>query len=114
MLKILLKFKDKVLKQLETEKVEITIGRGMNNDIQIDNLAVSKQHAKIAKHKDHYMVEDLKSTNGTLLNDQQITRANLHHKDTITIGKHTLEIYYSDEAKAPAQDLADRTIKMAT
>ena len=47
MLKIELAFKGKILKQIETDKSEISIGRGNNNDIQIDNLGVSKTHAKI-------------------------------------------------------------------
>ncbi|MHC4459359.1 MAG: FHA domain-containing protein, partial [Planctomycetota bacterium] len=47
MLTIELKFKDAVLKTIETDKEVITIGRNVKNDIQIDNLSVSKQHARI-------------------------------------------------------------------
>ncbi len=113
MLKIELKFKDKILKHIETDKSEITIGRGTNNDIQIDNLAVSKTHAKIIKHPGHYTVEDLKSTNGTLLNDKQIQKANLSPNDIVTIGKHTLQIKSTDETKPAVQDLADKTVKVS-
>ncbi|MCK4986327.1 MAG: FHA domain-containing protein [Desulfobacterales bacterium] len=113
MLKIELKFKDRVLKHFETDKSEITIGRGTNNDIQIDNLAVSKTHAKIIRHPDHYTVVDLKSTNGTLLNNKQITKANLNPNDIVTIGKHTLQINLMDETQAPVQDLADKTVKVS-
>lgn len=114
MLKILLKFKNKVLKQIETEKAEITIGRAANNDIQIDNLAVSKLHAKIIKHTDRYIVQDLNSTNGTFLNDKQISKANLNPNDTVKIGKHTLEIHPMQAPKVPAGDLADKTVKVST
>jgi len=114
MLKIELKFKDRVLKHFETDKSEITIGRGTNNDIQIDNLGVSKTHAKIIKNPDAYTVVDLNSTNGTILNDKKIKKANLAPQDILTIGKHTLFITSIDEAKAPVEDLADKTIKVST
>jgi len=114
MLKIELTFKGKILKQIETDKNEITIGRGNNNDIQIDNLGVSKSHAKIIKNPDAYTVVDLKSTNGTILNDKQIKKANLAPQDILTIGKHTLSITSIDGAKASVEDLADKTIKVST
>ena len=93
MLKIELKFKDKILKHIETDKSEITIGRGMNNDIQIDNLAVSNNHAKLVKQQGNYRVEDLKSTNGTLINDEMITPGEgyeMSEGDTIFIGNTVL------------------------
>ena len=114
MLRIELKFKDRVLKHIETDKSEITIGRGANNDIQIDNLAVSNTHAKIIKQPGDYMVEDLKSTNGTLLNDKQIQKANLSPNDIVTIGKHTLQIKSMDETKPAVEDLADKTVKVSS
>ena len=114
MLKIELSFKGKILKQIQTDKVEITIGRGSNNDIQIDNLGVSKTHAKIIKNQNAYTVVDLNSTNGTILNDNQIKNADLAPQDILTIGKHTLSILSIDEAKASVEDLADKTIKVTT
>lgn len=114
MLKIELKFKDKVLKHFETDKSEITIGRGTQNDIQIDNLAVSNEHAKIIRYPDHYIVEDLNSTNGTFLNEKQITKGRLNPNDIVTIGKHTLEVNLTDESQAPVQDLADKTVKVSS
>jgi pSer/pThr/pTyr-binding forkhead associated (FHA) protein len=114
MIKLELKFKDKVLKKIETEKPEVTIGRSPDSDIQIDNLAVSKRHARLIKQKDHYAVEDLNSTNGTFLNDEKITKAILKHNDVVTIGKHNLIISYQEEAKMPAPDFGDRTVKIKT
>jgi pSer/pThr/pTyr-binding forkhead associated (FHA) protein len=113
MLKIELKFKDKILKQIETDKSEITIGRSNNSDIVIDNLAVSKEHAKIIKLPEGYGLVDLDSTNGTLLNDKDIKKAKLAPQDTLTIGKHTLQIKSIDESKAPAKDLGDKTVKVS-
>ena len=92
MLTILLKFNDKVLKTIETDKQEVSIGRNVGNDIQIDNLSVSKNHARIVRDKDTYQVEDLNSTNGTYLNEKMVSKAELKHKDVLTVGKHTLEI----------------------
>ena len=114
MIKLELKFKDKILKKIETEKSEIIIGRSPNTDIQIDNLAVSKQHARLIKQKDQYTVEDLNSTNGTFLNDAKISRANLKNHEYITEGKHALVILYFEESKKETQDFGDRTAKMKT
>ena len=114
MLKMELTFKGKLLKQIETDKGEITIGRGNNNDIQIDNLGVSNAHAKIIKNPDAYTVVDLNSTNGTILNDKKIKKAKLAPQDILTIGKHTLSITSIDEATVPVEDLADKTIKVSS
>lgn len=114
MLKIELMFKDKILKEIETDKNEITIGRNNNNDIIIDNLAVSKEHAKIIKLPDGYGLVDLNSTNGTLLNDKDVKKAKLAPQDTLTIGKHTLQIRSIDERKAAVEDLADKTVKVTS
>lgn len=111
MMKLELMFKDKVLKIIETEKSEITIGRSPNTDIQIDNLAVSKQHARLIKQKGQYVVEDLNSTNGTVLNNEKISRAILKHNDMILVGKHTLVINLDEKTDKPAQDFGDITIK---
>lgn len=112
MIKIELKFKNKVLKRIETEKPEITIGRSLSTDIQIDNLAVSKRHAKIKKNRNHYTVEDLNSTNGTLLNDKKIDKAILKQGDIIDIGKHSLKIHTEKKRIRPIQDFGNRTVKV--
>ncbi len=100
MIKLELKFKNKVLKKIETEISEITIGRSPNTDIQIDNLAVSNQHARIIKQKDQYVVEDLNSTNGTLLNNEKISKAILKHNDIVGVGKHTLVINFDENLRS--------------
>jgi len=92
MLKILVKLKDKELKTLETDKAEITIGRNANSDIHINNLGASKKHARIFQRKGEYILEDLKSTNGTLLNNENIITAKLTGNDVVTICKHNLFI----------------------
>jgi pSer/pThr/pTyr-binding forkhead associated (FHA) protein len=90
MLRILLKFNDSVLKVIESDKAEITLGRNLKNDIQIDNLAVSNFHARIEHQLGHYFIEDLNSTNGTYVNDKKISKWGLQDGDTASIGKHSL------------------------
>jgi pSer/pThr/pTyr-binding forkhead associated (FHA) protein len=113
MLNILLKLKESEIKTIETNKAEITIGRISGSDIHIDNLGVSKQHAKIVKHRNTYVIEDLNSTNGTFLNGKKITRAELKDKDVVSIGKHSLIISYRKKAKeSPNQCFADKTVAL--
>ena len=69
MLKVTVEFGGKVLNTYTTDKDEFFIGRNKDNDIQIDNLAVSGRHAKIMKDNDTCTVEDLDSTNGTFVDN---------------------------------------------
>ena len=107
MIQIELKFKNTVLKTVESDRKEITIGRKKSNTIDIDNLQVSNKHAKILKHAGNYFIEDLKSTNGTFLNNEKITKEPLRDKDIITIGKHTLVVHLKD--KKDDKDITDAT-----
>ena len=111
MLKILLKLKDKELKALETDKPEITIGRNENSDIHINNLGASKKHARIFRRNGEYIIEDLKSTNGTLMNNKSIITAKLTGKDVVTIGKHNLYISIQDKREA-TRGFAEATIRI--
>jgi pSer/pThr/pTyr-binding forkhead associated (FHA) protein len=113
MLKILLKFKDSEIKTIETDKAEITIGRNPTNDIHIDNLGVSKQHAKIIRQDGAYLIEDLNSTNGTFINDKRVARAVLNDNAVVHIGKHSLIISHKKKGgQKPAQDFGDRTVAL--
>ena len=115
MLTIELKFNDAVLKTIETDKEVITIGRNVKNDIQIDNLSVSKQHARIVKHQGHYFIEDMKSTNGTYLNEKKIAKKKLANNDVITIGKHTLlAILEKQPVESSQQDMINDTMMLTT
>ena len=113
MLKILVKLKDKELKTLETDKTEITIGRNANSDIHINNLGASKKHARIFQRKGEYILEDLKSTNGTLLNNKGVITAKLTGNDVVTIGKHQLFITIEDGRDATTA-FAEATIKISS
>jgi pSer/pThr/pTyr-binding forkhead associated (FHA) protein len=92
MLRIILKFNSTVLKELKIDQDEIIIGRDSGNDIQIDNEAVSREHAKIISGPNYYLIEDLNSTNGTFVNGKKINKKFLQEVDEISIGKHSLQI----------------------
>ncbi|MFA4828386.1 MAG: FHA domain-containing protein [Thermodesulfovibrionales bacterium] len=88
--KVTLKFKEAVLKEIQLDKEVITIGRNPDNDIQIDNPAVSGSHAKIINEGGKIFLEDMNSTNSTFINGKKISKSALNNNDIITIGKHTL------------------------
>ena len=115
MLKIELKFKDSVLKTIVLDKEVISIGRHSDNDIHIDSLSVSSQHARIVKYHKKYIIEDLDSTNGTYLNKKRISKEKLADNDVITIGKHTLSTSFKTGDKDTiATDIVDATMKLTT
>ena len=85
-------FKDKSIENFQIGAGDtLLIGRNNVNDIVIDNLAVSAQHAKIESIGDEYLLVDLKSENGSFVNDRHIKSHWLNHGDMVTIGKHTLK-----------------------
>lgn len=77
--------------QVALRKELTTIGRGKDNDIQIDNPGVSAQHAKIVQEGQSYFIEDTNSTNGTNVNGEPVSRRQLEYGDMISIFKHTLK-----------------------
>ncbi len=111
MVKIILKLKDKTISEIDVFKDTITIGRDPQNDVHIDNPAVSRFHAKIARISESaFYIDDLKSTNGTYVNEKRITwREGLKNNDVITIGKHSL-IFNDDSGKAKAGSAEFSTI----
>ena len=97
MLRIILKFNNTVLKELKIDQDEIIIGRDTGNDIQIDNIAVSREHARIIKGPNYYFIEDMSSKNGTFVNGKKINKKFLKEDDEITIGKHSLQIVLEED-----------------
>ncbi len=91
MAKLIITLDGQILSEFELGKERITIGRTPHNDIPIDNLAISGEHAAITIYHNDAFVEDLDSTNGTLVNSQPITKHALHHGDEIEIGKYRLK-----------------------
>ncbi len=102
MAKLILSVDGQVLKEHVLSKERTLIGRKPHNDIQIDNLAVSGEHAAIITILNDSFIEDLGSTNGTMVNGKPIKKHFLQANDVIEIGKHKLK-YFND---APSQTSA--------
>lgn len=90
MAKLTLKFDERVLNEYGLEEQEVTIGRLPGNTILIDNPAVSGHHARIVREGDRYIVEDLRSKNGTYVNQKHVVRQVLEDRDVVLVGKHKL------------------------
>lgn len=97
MFRAILKLKNKVLKELKIDQNEIIIGRDATSDIQIDNIAVSREHAMIIKGPNYYFIEDMQSKNGTFVNGKKINKKFLKIDDEILIGKHSLQIILEED-----------------
>jgi pSer/pThr/pTyr-binding forkhead associated (FHA) protein len=95
-------FKDKNLRRFRFKQgTTITIGRSRKNHIIIENLAVSSHHAKVESVGDSYLLTDLKSKNGTFINEKPISSHWLQHGENITIGKHILIFAYTEDEQHP-------------
>jgi pSer/pThr/pTyr-binding forkhead associated (FHA) protein len=104
MAKLILSVDGTVLKEFSLTKERTTLGRKPHNDIQVDNLAVSGEHAAIITILNDSFIEDLNSTNGTLVNGKPIKKYFLQNNDVIEIGKHKLKYFSDAPAQASAQD----------
>lgn len=116
--KIILKFNDALIKEIPLDREQLMIGRKPDNDVVIDNPAVSGRHAKLVRVQAVYFLEDMGSTNGTFVNEKKIDKRQLKDGDRVTIGKHVL--LYEDGTKgapppppAPAVD-TDKTMILDT
>ncbi|MGH6691214.1 MAG: FHA domain-containing protein, partial [Gammaproteobacteria bacterium] len=99
MAKLILSLEGSVIREIPLDKERLTIGRRPQNDIQIENLAVSGEHACIVTILNDSFLEDLGSTNGTLVNGNPIKKHILQNNDVVEIGKYKMK--YVVEA-APA------------
>jgi len=95
---IMVKYEDKIIERLVTQKKRINIGRSSGNDIVLDNKAVSRKHAQIEFGDDSALIIDNESLNGTFVNKRKITEEILKDNDEITIGKFDL-VYHQNAPK---------------
>jgi pSer/pThr/pTyr-binding forkhead associated (FHA) protein len=109
MAKLILSMDGLVLKEISLSKERTTIGRKAHNDIQIDNLAVSGEHAVIVTILNDSFLEDLGSTNGTLVNGQPIKKHFLQPNDVIELGKYKLK-YINEAPKVAAAADFEKTM----
>ena len=103
MAKLVLSMDGLVLKEIELTKERTSIGRRPHNDIIIDNLAVSGEHAVLITILNDSFIEDLGSTNGTTVNSQPIKKHFLQNNDTVEIGKYKLK-FVIEASKSGALD----------
>ncbi|MDQ1259399.1 MAG: hypothetical protein QG643_1223 [Pseudomonadota bacterium] len=87
-----------VIKEVQLTKERTSLGRRPYNDIVIDNLAVSGEHAVFHMQGDEVEVEDLGSTNGTYINGKAAKRQPLRNGDTIEVGKYKIRFHSDEEA----------------
>ena len=87
MAKLILSMETTMLKEFPLTKERITIGRKPHNDIQIDNLAISGEHAVVITILNDSFLEDLGSTNGTFVNGHEVVEAQLLLDTEVRIGE---------------------------
>ena len=97
--KLILALDGEILREYEVDRDFISIGRKHENDVQLNDLTVSGRHALISKVGDHVYIEDLNSTNGTLVNGHYISKYALQHGNVIQVGHH-LFTYFTEDKEA--------------
>ena len=101
---IIVKYDDKIVERIVTEKKRISIGRTGDNDIVLENRGVSRKHATIEFNNSAAVIIDNESLNGTFVNSRKISEEVLRDEDTITIGKYSL--VYRTESSGPGAEVA--------
>jgi pSer/pThr/pTyr-binding forkhead associated (FHA) protein len=99
MARLVLSLDGQILAEYNMNKERYTIGRLPDNDIRIDNPAVSGHHSLIINILNDSFLEDLNSTNGTYVNGKLIKKHALQHGDVITVGHHQLRFVDQQEEK---------------
>jgi len=95
--KLILTLDGAVIREYTIDKDSITIGRKHGNDIQLNDLTISGRHSLISKVGDNIFIDDLGSTNGTLLNGARIAKSKLHHGDVIQVGNYQFTFFSQEE-----------------
>jgi len=111
---IIVKLGDEVVGKYLFDKDVVSIGRARDNDIVIENLSVSRNHARIRRADDKYVLTDLNSANGVFVNGVRVTKTEVLNSDVITIGKH--KVIFQEQAPVSREEEiseafgADRTM----
>ena len=109
--KMILSLDGVVLQECLLDKERMTIGRKDDNDIVINNLAVSSHHAAIITIMNDSFIEDMDSTNGMLVNGESVKKRFLQNNDLIEIGKYKLK-YINDHASTTTAADFEKTVVM--
>lgn len=110
MAKLIISFKGSVVAEHELAEGRTVIGRRSSCDVHIDSLAVSGRHAMITTGAGNSTIEDLKSTNGTFVDDHQIRRHKLSNGEVIQIGKHCITFVDSNATANAEPDDCEKTM----
>ncbi len=110
---IIVKYADKVIERVVTEKERISIGRTSENDIILDNRGVSRKHAQIEFSDKGALIIDNDSLNGTFVNHRKVNESFLQDSDTITIGKFDLVFFQESQPVKKISDM-DGTMVLNT
>lgn len=110
---IIVKYEDKVIERIVSEKKRMSIGRTSDNDIVLDNRGVSRKHAQIEFNGEAAVIIDNESLNGTFVNNRKINEEILNDRDVITIGKYNLE-YCTESQRVQSQAGLDGTMILNT
>ncbi len=105
MAKLVVSLDGVVIKEVQITKDKTTLGRRPYNDIVIDNLAVSGEHAVLQMAGSDVFIEDLNSTNGTYINGKAVKKQLLAHNDIVEIGKYKIR-YLLDDSSDPGPPAA--------
>lgn len=109
MARLILSLDNQVLAEYNMTKERYTVGRLPDNDVRIDNPAVSGHHSLIINILNDSFLEDLNSTNGTYVNGKLIKKHALQHGDVLTIGHHQLR-FSDDQNNVSEQDEFEKTM----
>ena len=103
--KLMLKFEAAFIREIKLDKPSFTLGRKPDNDIVLDNAAVSGHHCKMYESGGTWFVEDLNSTNGTFVNGKKTLKCGLKNGDTVNLIKYSLVFAEDPAAAQPAPEL---------
>lgn len=101
-----------IIKEVQLTKARTTLGRRPYNDIVIDNLAVSGEHAALEMTGDQVHLEDLNSTNGTYVNGKAARRQLLQNGDTVEVGKYKIKFTADSAADLAAPEPLHASIRV--
>jgi hypothetical protein len=108
MSKLVISLDGVVIKEALISKEKTTLGRRRYNDIVIDNLAVSGEHALLHLVGSDVVIEDLNSTNGTYINGKALKKQQLSHSDIVEIGKYKIKFLATGAAESDRSLMVDR------
>lgn len=109
MAKLIIKIDNEVIDHVELRQGDMKVGRKPGCDIFLDNLSVSGEHANIFTIGEDSFIQDLNSTNGTLINNKRVSKHHLRNGDVVTIGKYTL-VYMAEPIKTRTDEFAKTVI----